>query len=111
MTLELHYQPKDLMEVYKTYMPFIKGGGLFVKTSALAKLEEEVSVYVKLPFHQEIFHFATTVAWISPEKTMLESGAAGLGIKIPEGKPQEIRHLIETHIEEYLDSAQPTDTM
>jgi type IV pilus assembly protein PilZ len=78
----LHFNPIDRMALYKSYMPFVKGGGLFVNTSHRYELGNEVFVMLKLPQEAETDRMSIVgkVVWIS--RNGGANKPAGIGIQM-----------------------------
>lgn len=73
----------DKMSLHRHYMPFLKGGGLFVPTSKTFNINDEVFVLVQLPEENEKRPVSGKVSWLS----MLchASGRpAGIGVQLME---------------------------
>jgi type IV pilus assembly protein PilZ len=57
---------KEKAALYSAYMPFIKGGGLFIPTNKTYKLGEEVFMLLSLLDDPNKLKVVGTVAWITP---------------------------------------------
>lgn len=100
----------DRNDLYKAYMPFIKGGGLFIATENEYALGDEVFVMVSLPEAPAPKGVAARVAWISP------SGVAnprmrGIGVQISTQDHGALNREIEAILAPILDSERPTQTL
>ena len=62
LTVEL----RDQASLFKAYMPFVKGGGIFVPTARAHKMGEEVFVLLQLLEQREPIPVAAKVIWVSP---------------------------------------------
>ena len=62
---------KDKNALYAAYMPFVKGGGIFVPSNRPYKLGEEVFMLLTLMDSKEKIPVAGHVVWVTP------SGRAG----------------------------------
>jgi type IV pilus assembly protein PilZ len=111
MALSFTFEPKDLMELYKAYMPYLKSGGIYIKTEEKVELGDLTSLELTLPNENKPYQFTGPVVWISPQKTLIDGSDAGIGITITGNKAEEIKDKIEILIAEYLISEQPTNTM
>lgn len=110
MAITLTFEPKDALELYKAYMPFVLGGAIFIKTTECAKLGERVTVTLKIPQEATPNTFEGSVVWITPKKTLTPNGP-GLGIQFQGPQAEEIVRKIIQLIDDYLSSEQPTDTI
>ncbi|WP_066567310.1 PilZ domain-containing protein [Snodgrassella sp. CFCC 13594] len=59
----------DKPELYRSYMSFLKHGGLFAPTTDSFAMNEEVLLVVNLPEFNEPRYLRTHVAWINPTPT------------------------------------------
>lgn len=59
----------DKPELYRSYMSFLKHGGLFVPTADSFSMGDEVLLMVSLPAHNEPKYLRTTVGWINTAST------------------------------------------
>ena len=78
----LHFNPADRMALYKSYMPFVKNGGLFINTSHRYELGNEVFVMLRLPQETESDRMSIVgkVVWISRNGGV--NRPAGIGIQM-----------------------------
>lgn len=104
LSLEL----RDTLALYKAYMPFLKGGGLFVQTTRDHAIGDDVFVLLTLLEQSEPIPVAAKVVWVTP------SGSAtrvpGIGIQFGEDN-RELMNRIETQLADQLSSQKPTHTM
>ncbi len=101
---------KDRSALFAAYMPFIKGGGLFIPTDKEYALGEEVFMLLTLLDEPDRMPLAGTVAWITP--TGAQGGrAAGVGIRFSEKDSAAVQQRIETRLGSALKSQRPTHTM
>ena len=100
---------KDKNALYAAYMPFVKGGGIFVPSNRSYKLGEEVFMLLTLMDEVEKIPFAGKVVWITP-KGALGNRSCGIGVEFSEQDDTAIR-TIETYLAASLDSDRPTHTM
>lgn len=56
----------DKNALFRSYMPFIKGGGLFLPSNKRYKIGEEVFVMVTLPDEEEKRPIAGKIVWLTP---------------------------------------------
>lgn len=102
---------KDAAELYSSYMPFLKRGGLFVPTAQRHALGDEVVLLVTLAEETERLSVVGTVVWISPPGAQ-GNRAAGIGIHFNEsGDAEAARSRIENILAGTLSSERATYTM
>ena len=102
---------KDKNQLYGAYMPFLKGGGIFVPTPKRYSLGDEVFVMLTLLDDKERLPVAGQVVWITPPGAQ-GNRVAGIGVQFsasPEGEG--VRGKIETHLAGMLNGEKPTFTM
>lgn len=104
LSLEL----KDQFSLYKAYMPFVKGGGLFVNTTREYAIGDDVFVLLSLLEQSEPIPVAAKVIWVSPPGST--SNLPGIGIQLGDDN-RELMNRIETQLADQLNSQKPTDTM
>ena len=96
-------------DLYISYMPFLKEGGVFIRTAEPYDLGSEVELNVLLPDSLEPSLIKGEVCWITP--TGAQNGTpAGVGVSFIDD-PDKIRHQIEQAIARQLSSSDPTLTM
>jgi len=90
-------------------MPFLKNGGLFVRTADSYELGADVLLEVTLPDSLEASKIKGKVCWLT--STGVQNGTpAGIGISFVED-PEQVRNQIEKAIGRLLSSSEPTLTM
>lgn len=101
---------KEKAALYSAYMPFLKGGGLFIPTNKTYKLGEEVFMLLSLLDDPNKLKVVGTVAWITP---VTQGGRPqGIGVQFSEQDGGvEARNKIEALLGGVLKSARPTHTM
>ncbi|MCS4307138.1 type IV pilus assembly protein PilZ [Rheinheimera pacifica] len=77
----------DIKELYRCYMPFLKNGGLFVRTSSQYKMGQSLALNVTLPDALESIVVSGKVAWITPPGSQ-SSSPAGIGVAFIDDKAQ-----------------------
>lgn len=96
-------------DLYQSYMPFLKNGGLFVRTLQHYELGTEVLLEVSLPDSLESSQIKGRICWLTP--LGVQSGTpAGIGISFVEDTDN-IRNQIEKAIGRLLSSSEPTLSM
>jgi type IV pilus assembly protein PilZ len=101
---------KEKAALYAAYMPFIKGGGIFVPTTRVANLGDSVYVMLQLMDDPTKMPLAGKVVWISPSG--IAGKQAGLGIQFPsDPSGEKARMTIEQLIGTALKATRPTHTI
>jgi len=100
---------KDKSALYAAYMPFIKGGGLFIPTNKEYAIGEEVFMLLTLLEEREKIPVAGKVIWMTPVGAQ-GNRAAGVGIQFS-AKDSIARNKIENILSTALNSEKPTHTM
>ena len=101
---------KDKSALYAAYMPFVRGGGLFIPSTKAYKLGDEVFMLLSLMENKEKIPVAGHVVWITPAGAQ-GGRAAGIGIQFSEKDSGTARTKIETLLAGQLQSDKPTHTM
>lgn len=101
---------KDKNALYAAYMPYVKGGGLFVPSNRRYKLGDEVFMLLTLLDSKEKIPVAGHVVWITPAGAQ-GGRTAGVGIQFSEKDAGIARNKIETILAGALSSDRPTHTM
>jgi type IV pilus assembly protein PilZ len=101
---------KDKNALYAAYMPFLKGGGIFIPSTRPYKLGEEVFMLLSLMESKEKIPVAGHVVWITP-KGAQGSRTAGVGVQFNEKDSGLARSKIENALGGALNSDRPTHTM
>jgi type IV pilus assembly protein PilZ len=101
---------KDKNALYAAYMPYVKGGGIFVPSNRPYRLGEEVFMLLTLMDSKEKIPVAGHVVWVTPQGAQ-GSRTAGIGIQFSEKDSGVARSKIETLLAGHLSSDRPTHTM
>jgi type IV pilus assembly protein PilZ len=101
---------KDKNALYAAYMPYVKGGGIFVPSNRPYKLGDEVFMLLTLMDSKEKIPVAGHVVWITPPGAQ-GSRTAGIGIQFSEKDSGVARTKIENILAGTLSSDRPTHTM
>ncbi|MDH3688713.1 MAG: PilZ domain-containing protein [Gammaproteobacteria bacterium] len=99
---------KDNNTLYSAYMPFLKGGGLFVPTNKKYKLGEEVFILLTLLEEKDKIPVAGHIVWMTPIGAQ-GNRAAGVGIQFKE--EEKARGKIEAILGSVLTPDRPTHTL
>jgi type IV pilus assembly protein PilZ len=99
---------KDKSALYAAYMPFIKGGGLFIPTKKSYRVGEEVFMLLTLMEETDKIPVAGKIVWITPVGAQ-GNRAAGIGVR--DQDEGAARNKIEGFLAGALESERPTHTM
>ena len=100
---------KDKTTLYASYMPFVKGGALFVPTARHYKLGEEVFVVVTLPDDAERMPLTGKVVWVNHRNQ--GQRPAGFGVQLSGEGGDALRRKIEGQLGGALTADRPTFTL
>lgn len=101
---------RDKNALYAAFMPFIKGGGLFVPLNKHYKMGEEVFLLLNLLDIREKIPVAGKVIWLTPIAAQ-GNRAPGVGIQFSEKDSGVACAKIESILGGALKSNRPTHTM
>ena len=102
---------KDRGALYNAYMPFLKGGGLFVPTAQRYDIGDEVVLLLTLVEVNERLSVAGKVVWITPVGAQ-GNRTAGIGIQFNDTSDGETaRTKIESIRGGQLSADNPAQTM
>jgi type IV pilus assembly protein PilZ len=101
---------KDKSALYAAYMPFIKGGGLFIPTKKSYQIGDEVFMLLTLMDETEKLPVAGKIVWITPPGAQ-GNRAAGIGVQFSDQDDGVARNKIEGYLAGALGSDRPTHTM
>ncbi|HEX5313755.1 MAG TPA: PilZ domain-containing protein [Gammaproteobacteria bacterium] len=90
----LHLDLRDRKRLARSYLSFVKGGGLFVPTETRYELGDEAVLFVLLPGAAEERRIAGKVVWISP-RGAASAHQQGIGVQLPSQEHGELHHQIE----------------
>jgi type IV pilus assembly protein PilZ len=96
-------------ELYQYYMPFVKNGGLFVRTPEHYSLGDDIKLEVTLPDALEASIVIGKVCWLTPIGAQ-NGTPPGIGVSFDEDKDN-VRNQIEQLIGRLLSSSEPTLSM
>ena len=101
---------KEKSALYAAYMPYIKGGGLFIPTNKVYKIGEEVFMLLSLVDDPVKLKVVGKVVWITP--TASANRPQGIGVQFSEKDGGlEVRNKIESILGGTLKSNRATHTM
>lgn len=101
---------KDEHSLYRAYMPFIKGGALFIRTQKTYQLKEDITLSVILPDDADSYLAQGQVVWITPAGAQ-GNKPVGIGVQFTDSNGKTLCHKIETILAGKLKSSTPTDTI
>jgi type IV pilus assembly protein PilZ len=102
---------KDKGALFNAYMPFVRGGGLFVPTAKPYNLGDEVFILLSLMDENDRLPVAGKVIWITPGGAQ-GNRMAGIGVQFNESSDGEVaRTKIESILAGILTQERPTHTM
>jgi len=101
---------KDKQALFMAYMPFIKGGGLFVPTKKEYSLHEEIFLLAQIMDEKEKLHIAGKVVWINPPGA-LQNRPQGIGVQFTGEHASDIQNLIEEKLGATVSLTRKTHTM
>ena len=102
---------KDKAQLYSAYMPYVKGGAIFIPTTKRYSLGDEVFLLLSLLEDKDRLPVAGKVVWITPPGAQ-GNRAAGIGVQFADSVEAEtVKGKIETILAGTLDSDKPTHTM
>ncbi len=102
---------KEKSALYAAYMPFLKGGGIFIPTTKTYKLGDEVFMLISLMDDPNKIPVAGHVAWITPISAQ-GNKTQGVGIRFNDNESSiAARNKIEGLLGGSLKSTRPTHTM
>lgn len=101
---------KEKAALYSAYMPFVKGGGLFIPTNKSYRTGDEVFMLLSLLDDPNKLKVVGKVVWITP---VTQGGRPqGIGVQFSEQDGgTEARNKIEGLLGGVLKSSRPTHTM
>lgn len=106
---EIPVEYRNIHELYKCYMSFIKEGGLFLETNRRYEMGHSLALSVLLPNAIEPLIVSGKVAWITPLGAQ-SANPQGVGVAFIDDK-HHVRERIETMLGPMLNSSEPTFTM
>ena len=102
---------KDKGALFNAYMPFVRGGGLFVPTSKRYNPGDEAFILLSLMDEKDRLPVAGRVVWITPPGAQ-GNRTAGIGVQFNESSDGDAaRTKIESILAGILGQERPTHTM
>jgi type IV pilus assembly protein PilZ len=90
---------QEKQSIYEAYMPFVKGGGLFIQTNREFHLGEEVFALLQIMDELDKTPITGKVIWMTP-KSPQNSKKQGVGIQIS-NEDNDLVKKIETYLAGY----------
>lgn len=106
----INCQFKNETALYCAFMPFIKSGGLFIRTSRSFALKDSVLLQIELPNDPEQYDMPGQVVWITPQGAQ-SAKPQGIGVQFSGSDSKHLTNKIEMLLAGMLKSNQITDTM
>jgi type IV pilus assembly protein PilZ len=101
---------KEKAALYASYMPFVKGGGLFIPTNKSFKIGDEVFMLLSLLDDPTKLKVVGNVIWLTP--VTQGNRPQGIGVQLSEKDGGlEAKNKIEALLGGALKSGKPTHTM
>lgn len=101
---------KEKAALYASYMPFIKGGGLFIPTNKSFKIGDEVFMLLSLLDDPTKLKVVGHVIWLTP--VAQGNRPQGIGVQLSEKDGgMEVKNKVEGLLSGALKSGRPTHTM
>ena len=102
---------REKAALYAAYMPFLKGGGIFIPTNRVYQLGEEVFMLLSLMDDPQRIAVQGKVVWVTPEGVQ-GNRTQGIGVQFTQDETgSAARATIERILGEMLGSTRPTHTM
>ncbi len=101
---------KDKSALYLAYMPYITNGGLFIPTSSVYRLGDEVFMLLNLMGEDERLPVAGRVIWVTP-KGAQGKRTAGIGVQFSEQDRGATQRKIEAYLAGAVAGEKATHTM
>ena len=106
----LNLAVKDKAHLHGAWMPYVKGGGIFVPTIKRFSLGDEVFLLLSLPESADKYPVPGKVIWVTPSGAQ-GNRTAGVGVQFTEGGDAEaVRSKIEALLAG-MNAEKPTNTM
>ncbi|GAB7127326.1 PilZ domain-containing protein [Amantichitinum ursilacus] len=102
---------KEKAALYASYMPFVKGGGIFIPTNKPYRLGDEVFMLLSLLDDPAKIAVSGHVIWLTPQGAH-NNHQQGIGVQFSSNEAgSQARSKIEALLGGYLQSARTTHTM
>ncbi len=102
---------KERSALYAAYMPFLKGGGIFIPTPKPYRIGDEVLMLLTLLDEPSKLHVDGHVVWITPTGSQ-NNKTQGIGVQFSENENGiTVRNKIEALLGGTMKSTRPTHTL
>ena len=102
---------KEKPALYAAYMPYLKGGGIFIPTTKTYRLGDEVFMLLTLMDDPNKLPVAGKVVWITPAEAQ-GNKSQGIGVQFSDNESGiAARNKVEGLLGGNLKSTRPTHTM
>jgi len=102
---------KEKNALYAAYMPYLKGGGIFIPTSKPFRIGDEIYLLLGLMDDPAKMPVAGKVVWVTPGGAQANR-IQGIGVKFAEDESgSAAKNKIETLLAGMLQANKPTHTM
>ena len=101
---------KDKPTLYAAYMPHVKNGGIFIPTSKVYRIGDEVFLLLTLMDEPDKLPVAGKVVWVTPPGAQ-GNRQSGIGVQFGDQDGGTVRAKIETYLAGALQAERPTHTM
>ena len=101
---------RDKATLHSSYMPFVKGGGIFIPTERTFELGDEVFLLLTILDDPERFAITGKVVWIN-YRTTPGGRQMGVGIQFGGMESANLQKKIEAQLAGYIRAEQNTNTM
>ncbi|MBA2648561.1 MAG: PilZ domain-containing protein [Legionella sp.] len=99
----------DKEALYMAYMPFVKDGGLFIKTAHQYSLETTVTLAIGIWDETPTFYLKGKIIWVTPEGAQ-DNKPAGVGVQFLGEESHLLTKKIETTLADMLNCNHITHT-
>lgn len=102
---------KDRNALYAAYMPHVRNGGLFIPTTRVYELGDEIQLQLSLMNEAERLPLSAKVVWVTPRGAQ-GGKVAGMGVQFADNaESRAARSKIEGYLAGSLNSDRSTHTM
>lgn len=100
----------NVNDLYTAFMPYVKSGGLFIRTDGQYFLGEQINLHVILLDDPKVHVVDCQVVWLTPSRAQ-RGLKAGIGLQFMGDNGAELLDQIQTLLAGLLQSDRITDTM
>ena len=101
---------RSVNQLYKSYMPWFRNGGLFIPTTKRFQIGQEILLMVVLPESREKLPATGIVSWVTPGNSTGHK-KPGVGVEFSDDDGMALRFRLEGLLGEHLKSGAPTYTL